>query len=148
MNKKQRQEEIRRLIERHRIGTQEAIKRHLESQSIFVTQATLSRDLREIGLVKLRGDDGKLYYNLTTHDREQFGKRISAFVNKVSRAQFMLVLATNLGEADVLANLIDQEQRSDILGTVAGADTLLVICRDEVVAQSLQNDIEAQLSKG
>lgn len=147
MNKRQRQEEIKRIIEQERVGTQEDIKGHLESQSIFVTQATLSRDLREIGLVKLRDEDGKLYYSLTEHGRGEFGKRVSAFVNKVSRAQFMLVLSTNLGEADVLANVIDQEQRSDILGTVAGADTLLVICQNETIAESIQNDISEELSK-
>ncbi|ESV54103.1 arginine repressor [Streptococcus pluranimalium] len=145
MNKIQRQDEIKRLIGDNKIGTQEEIKHHLENQGITVTQATLSRDLREIGLIKIRNADGKLYYSLTELGRDDFSKQISTFVHKVSQVQFMLVLGTNLGEADVLANIIDQEGRRDILGTVAGADTLLVICQSEEVAETLYRDISAQL---
>lgn len=145
MNKNKRQEEIKRIITTNQIGTQEEIKERLEEQSIFVTQATLSRDLREIGLMKLRGEDGRLYYSLTEERGDQFGKRISQFINKVSMVQFMLVLSTNLGEADVLANVIDQEDRSDILGTVAGADTLLVICQDADIATALHEHISEHL---
>lgn len=145
MNKIQRQDEIKRLIGDNKIGTQEEIKHHLENQGITVTQATLSRDLREIGLIKIRNADGKLYYSLTELGRDDFSKQISTFVRKVSQVQFMLVLGTNLGEADVLANIIDQEGRRDILGTVAGADTLLVICQSEEVAETLYRDISAQL---
>lgn len=145
MNKNKRQEEIKRIITTNQIGTQEEIKERLEEQSIFVTQATLSRDLREIGLMKLRGEDGRLYYSLTEERGDQFGKRISQFINKVSMVQFMLVLSTNLGEADVLANVIDQEDRSDILGTVAGADTLLVICQDADIATALHDHISEHL---
>lgn len=145
MNKIQRQDEIKRLIGDNKIGTQEEIKHYLENQGITVTQATLSRDLREIGLIKIRNADGKLYYSLTELGRDDFSKQISTFVHKVSQVQFMLVLGTNLGEADVLANIIDQEGRRDILGTVAGADTLLVICQSEEVAETLYRDISAQL---
>ncbi|MGT2774542.1 arginine repressor [Streptococcus hyovaginalis] len=145
MNKIQRQDEIKRLIGDNKIGTQEEIKYHLENQGITVTQATLSRDLREIGLIKIRNADGKLYYSLTELGRDDFSKQISTFVHKVSQVQFMLVLGTNLGEADVLANIIDQEGRRDILGTVAGADTLLVICQSEEMAETLYRDILAQL---
>ncbi|MDY4510932.1 arginine repressor [Streptococcus hyovaginalis] len=145
MNKIQRQDEIKRLIGDNKIGTQEEIKHHLENQGITVTQATLSRDLREIGLIKIRNADGKLYYSLTELGRDDFSKQISTFVHKVSQVQFMLVLGTNLGEADILANIIDQEGRRDILGTVAGADTLLVICQSEEVAETLYRDISAQL---
>ncbi|MGT2833503.1 arginine repressor [Streptococcus halotolerans] len=145
MNKIQRHAEIKRIITHHQVGTQEEIKTLLEHQDIFVTQATLSRDLREIGLIKLRSDEGKLYYCLNEVTGKHFSKRASDFVNKVSKVQFMLVLSTNLGEADVLANIIDQEERGDILGTVAGADTLLVICQNEETAETIYQDISAQL---
>ena len=99
MNKIERQNRIKRLIQSGHIGTQEEIKRHLQEEGINVTQATLSRDLREIGLLK----------------------------------------HTNLGEADVLANLIDSSDIAEILGTVAGADTLLVICKDEETAKAFES---------
>ena len=117
--KRDRQAVIKQMISRDKIGTQEEIKQRLEAEGITVTQATLSRDLREIGLLKLRVKD---------------------YVKSVSRAQFMLVLHTELGEADVLANIIDSDENPEILGTVAGADTLLVICKDAVVAERLESE--------
>lgn len=145
MNKTQRQNQIKRLIQTSLIGTQEEIKQHLESEGISVTQATLSRDLREIGLLKLRHADGKLYYRLAETGSSTFSQAVHSYILKVSRADFMLVLHTNLGEADVLANLIDAEETSDILGTIAGADTLLVICKDKDVASRLENDLLVNL---
>ncbi|MBM7636007.1 arginine repressor [Streptococcus saliviloxodontae] len=145
MNKKQRHVKIKEMIKGGRIGTQEEIKERLEAIGIYVTQATLSRDLREIGLMKLRADDGKLYYSLTEGDSSQFSENVSEYIMKVSRAEFMLVLTTRLGEADVLANVIDGENREDILGTVAGADTLLVICQNAIVAKELEREIQSEI---
>ena len=144
MNKKDRQERIIRLIQEGNIGTQEEIKRYLQDNGISVTQATLSRDLRELGLLKLRNSDGKLYYSLSTQTNPQLDPAIYSYVKKLERAGFMLVIHTNLGEADVLANIIDAENNDTILGTVAGADTLLVICKDEMVASRLEKEIRAQ----
>ncbi|MEY8434990.1 arginine repressor [Streptococcus hyointestinalis] len=144
MNKKDRQERIIRLIQEGNIGTQEEIKRYLQDDGISVTQATLSRDLRELGLLKLRNSDGKLYYSLSTQTNPQLDPAIYSYVKKLERAGFMLVIHTNLGEADVLANIVDAENNDTILGTVAGADTLLVICKDEMVASRLEKEIRAQ----
>lgn len=144
MNKKDRQERIIRLIQEGNIGTQEEIKRYLQDDGISVTQATLSRDLRELGLLKLRNSDGKLYYSLSTQTNPQLDPAIYSYVKKLERAGFMLVIHTNLGEADVLANIIDAENNDTILGTVAGADTLLVICKDEMVASRLEKEIRTQ----
>ena len=144
MNKKDRQERIIRLIQEGNIGTQEEIKRYLQDDGISVTQATLSRDLRELGLLKLRNSDVKLYYSLSTQTNPQLDPAIYSYVKKLERAGFMLVIHTNLGEADVLANIIDAENNDTILGTVAGADTLLVICKDEMVASRLEKEIRAQ----
>lgn len=144
MKKKDRQERIIRLIQEGNIGTQEEIKRYLQDDGISVTQATLSRDLRELGLLKLRNSDGKLYYSLSTQTNPQLDPAIYSYVKKLERAGFMLVIHTNLGEADVLANIVDAENNDTILGTVAGADTLLVICKDEMVASRLEKEIRAQ----
>ncbi|EPX00678.1 arginine repressor, partial [Streptococcus agalactiae] len=72
MNKIERQKRIKRLIQSGQIGTQEEIKLHLKNEGIDVTQATLSRDLREIGLLKLRSPEGKLYYSLSTATSNRF----------------------------------------------------------------------------
>lgn len=105
MNKIERQQQIKQLIQAEHIGTQEEIRRLLQKDGIVVTQATLSRDLREIGLLKLRDDRGKLYYSLSEPVATPFSPDVRFYVLKVDRAGFMLVLHTNLGEADVLANL-------------------------------------------
>lgn len=141
MNKIERQARIKRLIQTGHIGTQEEIKSQLHQEGIDVTQATLSRDLREIGLLKLRDASGKLYYSLAEPQESLFDASIRSYILKVARAGFMLVLHTNLGEADVLANLIDSSQMPAILGTVAGADTLLVVCQDEDTAKSFELDL-------
>lgn len=140
--KRDRQAVIKQMISSDKIGTQEEIKHRLEAAGITVTQATLSRDLREIGLLKLRDEDGKLYYRLSEHVIPTLDPTVKDYVKSVSRAQFMLVLHTELGEADVLANLIDSEGNAEILGTVAGADTLLVICKDETVAEKLESEFK------
>ncbi|HEQ2208717.1 TPA: arginine repressor [Streptococcus pyogenes] len=145
MNKMERQQQIKRIIQAEHIGTQEDIKNHLQKEGIVVTQATLSRDLREIGLLKLRDEQGKLYYSLSEPVAIPFSPEVRFYVLKVDRAGFMLVLHTNLGEADVLANLIDNDAIEDILGTIAGADTLLVICRDEEIAKRFEKDLAAGL---
>lgn len=145
MNKVERQDRIKRIIQLHHVGTQEEIKLYLEQDDIFVTQATLSRDLREIGLMKLRDENGHLYYSLSENTQPLFAEIIRQYVLSVSRAEFMLVLHTNLGEADVLANIVDGQHKEEILGTVAGADTLLLICKDAEVAEILEKEIEESL---
>ena len=145
MNKTERQQTIKRLIQLGNIGTQEEIKEHLHQEGIDVTQATLSRDLREIGLLKLRNADGKLYYSLAESTEAHFGANVQAYIQKVARASFILVCHTQLGEADVLANLIDSSQIPDILGTIAGADTLLLICKDEEVAKVFEKELSVNL---
>ncbi|MFC3932593.1 arginine repressor [Streptococcus dentapri] len=141
MNKSERQNKIKAIIQHQHVGTQGDIKDSLADQGVSVTQATLSRDLREIGLLKRRDELGKLYYTLSTEEDSHFSNVVGDYIKKVSRAGFILVLGTELGEADVLANIIDREGRSDILGTVAGADTLLVICQNEVKAQAIEDEL-------
>ncbi len=145
MNKIERQNRIKRLIKSGNIGTQEEIKEHLREEGVIVTQATLSRDLREIGLLKLRNTDGKLYYSLTEMTETVFGANVHSYILKVARAGFMLVCHTNLGEADVLANVIDSSDIPEILGTIAGADTLLLICKDEETAKIFEKDLSIEL---
>ncbi|WP_159720884.1 arginine repressor [Streptococcus halichoeri] len=145
MNKIERQQHIKRIIQAQRIGTQEEIKKHLQAEGVLVTQATLSRDLRELGLLKLRDELGKLYYSLAEPMTTPFSPDVRFYILSVNRSGFMLVLHTNLGEADVLANLIDNDDIEDILGTIAGADTLLIICRNEAIARQYEQDLAAGL---
>lgn len=145
MSKKERHEIIKAMIRDNCIGTQHEIKDRLETMQIVVTQATLSRDLRELGLLKLRDEDGRLYYSLPMDVKNRFNPSALPYIQKVARAGFMLVLHTKLGEADILANIIDHTNDHAILGTIAGADTLLVICQDDTVASYFEQDLRRSI---
>ena len=147
MNKAERQDLIKNMIQEQKIGRQADIQRNLEERGIFVTQTTLSRDLREIGLVKVY-ENGQSFYAITEDERERsFTQLLADYAYKVQRASFILVLHSDLGEAALMANIIDAEKPKTILGTVAGADTLLVICRDEAAAQAVEEEINRFLQE-
>lgn len=147
MNKAERQDLIKNMIQEQKIGRQADIQQNLEERGIFVTQTTLSRDLREIGLVKVY-ENGKSFYALAEEEGERsFTQLLADYAYRVQRASFILVLHSDLGEAALMANIIDAEKPETILGTVAGADTLLVICRDEAVAQAVEEEINRFLQE-
>ncbi|MBZ2152253.1 arginine repressor [Streptococcus cristatus] len=142
MRKSERHQLIKWMIKEEKLGTQKDIQKRLEDEGIFVTQTTLSRDLREIGLTKLK-KDGQVYYVLA-HEAEELDLAgfLASHVQAVSRAEFTLVFRTGLGEATVLANVVDGSLDSRILGTVAGANTLLVICRDQEAAREIEMSVK------
>ena len=147
MNKAERQDLIKNMIQEEKIGRQADIQRNLEERGIFVTQTTLSRDLREIGLVKVY-ENGKSFYALAEEEGERsFTQLLADYAYKVQRASFILVLHSDLGEAALMANIIDAEKPETILGTVAGAETLLGICRDEAAAQAVEEEINRFLQE-
>lgn len=112
----------------------------------------MSRDIRELGIIKNRYEEGSFY---TVFDYEgepensglirtamSLMDTMSAYVISVSRAMFILVVRTGLGEADLVADAIDTSNRSDVLGTIAGADTLLITCQDEASAANFEREIQ------
>ncbi len=142
MRKNDRHQLVKTMIKEEKLGTQKEIQDRLEAQGIYVTQTTLSRDLREIGLTKVN-KKGLTYYVLA-HETEEIDliEFLAKHVESVARAEFSLVLRTELGEATVLANVVDSSLDSRILGTVAGANTLLVVCRDQAAAQEIEEQIQ------
>lgn len=147
MQKRKRQELIKQMIKDEKLGTQKDIQDRLERQGIYVTQTTLSRDMREIGLTKVRKDQ-QTYYVLA-HETSKIDviEFLSHHIRKVERTEFMLVFHTNLGEAAVLANAVDTDADRRLLGTVAGADTLLAICRDVAGAKEIEDAINERLEQ-
>ena len=142
MRKNDRHQLVKTMIKEEKLGTQKEIQDRLEAQGIYVTQTTLSRDLREIGLTKVKKK--VLTYYVLAHETEEidFIEFLAKHVESVARAEFSLVLRTGLGEATVLANIVDSSFDSRILGTVAGANTLLVVCRDQAAAQEIEEQIQ------
>lgn len=120
MAKKQRQQAILDLIEREHISSQEELRASLTGMGFSVTQATLSRDLRELNVVKTPAENGEYKYTILDHWAGLPVRRCEASGN-------LLVLRTEPGMAPALAYRVDDLALPEILGTVAGEDTLLVV---------------------
>lgn len=138
MRKRERHQLIKRMITEEKLGTQKDIQDRLEACGIFVTQTTLSRDLREIGLTKVKKNDVVYYVLANETAKIDLVEFLSRHLEGVARAEFTLVLHTKLGEASVLANVVDSNKDEWILGTVAGANTLLLICKDQHAAKVME----------
>ena len=138
MRKRERHQLIKRMITEEKLGTQKEIQDRLEACDVFVTQTTLSRDLRELGLTKVKKNDVVYYVLANETEKIDLVEFLSHHLEGVERAEFTLVLHTKLGEAAVLANVVDSNKDGWILGTVAGANTLLVICKDQHAAKVME----------
>jgi transcriptional regulator of arginine metabolism len=139
--KARRQALILDLLGREPVRNQEQLRRGLRAIGVVATQATLSRDIKELGLVK-RAADGA--YQRPTPPMMPAGGTASAlsravteFVTGVDRVQHMIVLRTGPGQAHAAAIAIDRAQLPEVVGTIAGDDTILVIARDVRGARAL-----------
>lgn len=141
MEKKQRQQAILALVEREQISSQEELRFKLKEMGFAVTQATLSRDLRELNVVKTPGENGEYKYTILDHWAGLPVRRCEVSGN-------LLVLRTEPGMAPALAYRVDDLALPEILGTVAGEDTLLVVlvegCDAWKVKKKLWQEIQAQ----
>ncbi|SDC00621.1 transcriptional regulator, ArgR family [Pelagirhabdus alkalitolerans] len=142
MNKGQRHIKIREYITNHDIETQEELVDTLRNQGLNVTQATISRDIKELHLVKVPTTDGRYKYSLPADQRfnplEKLKRLMKdAFIN-IEQATHFLVLKTLPGNANALGALIDNLDWEDILGTICGDDTILIICTDETTTSDIK----------
>jgi transcriptional regulator of arginine metabolism len=137
-----RQGQILKLIRSRSIFTQDELARALRDAGVEATQVTLSRDIRELGLVKTT--DG--YREMTREGQTtQFASLAAEFVRDVRQAQNQLVLRTDPGHASSVAVALDAEDRPEVVGTIAGDDTILVICPDSATAETLRGEFRALL---
>jgi transcriptional regulator of arginine metabolism len=135
MTKAYRQGQILKLIRAKKIFTQEELSQELKSQGIAATQVTLSRDLRDLRLVKTR--EG--YQEMAPEETGPgFSILAGEFLNDVVRAQNLVVLKTSPGHANSVAVALDNEEWPEVVGTIAGDDTILVITPDAPTAEAIQ----------
>jgi transcriptional regulator of arginine metabolism len=143
MNKSFRQGQILQIVRSKGIYTQDELARELGERGVQTTQVTLSRDMREIGLVKTA--DG--YRQLAA---EKGGPELASVVDDhmqdIRVAQNLVVLKTSPGNANSLAIAIDREELDDVVGTVAGDDTVLVIAADQEAAERFHQKLLALIS--
>jgi transcriptional regulator of arginine metabolism len=131
-----RQALVRRLIEAEPIHSQGELALRLEAQGIRVTQATLSRDLVDVGAIKARGHDGRHVYATSdsTGVSENTDQRLTRLCGELlfsaDGSANLTVLRTPSGAAQYLASAIDAHEDESIIGSVAGDDTVMVITRD------------------
>jgi transcriptional regulator of arginine metabolism len=132
--KTRRQSIILQLLDREPVRNQEQLRRGLRAQGVEATQATISRDIKELGLVK-RAADGAYQRSTTPAPGAAAGspaltRAIADSVIEADRVQQFVVLKTPPGQANVTALAIDRARLAEIVGTIAGDDTILVIVRD------------------
>ena len=146
MSKLLRQNAILELVHSQPLASQEDLRRRLAAHGFRVTQATLSRDVHDLRLVKLP-EGYALQRNEHPLDplRPSVARLVREFVTGVSQAQNLLVLKTTAGSAQPVAASLDAEDWPQIVGTVAGDDTVLIISPDKRVATRLAHRIRGML---
>ena len=133
--KTQRQQTIIKLISEFNIETQDELIEKLNSDGYKVTQATISRDIRELKISKVLGEDGKYYYSLpgvnnSVHVKSTFKHAYASAIISVESVENIIVIKTHPGLAQAVAAGIDAIHSREILGCVAGDDTIIVVARN------------------
>jgi len=142
-SKVQRQQVIAKLIGRHAVSNQPQLVDLLADEGIHATQATVSRDLEDLGAVKVRVPGGETVYAIPEYEparlapEEQLRRVMGEWVAEVRSSGNLVVLRTPPGCAHVVASALDRSGMRGILGTVAGDDTLLCVAEEDLGGPAL-----------
>jgi transcriptional regulator of arginine metabolism len=150
LTKTDRHKLIASLVERRRLGTQQELIDALESIGCSVTQATVSRDIRELGLEKIRDPLGTLRYVVPHRERrldprDALNSLLAQYGRRATAAQNVVVLQSEIGSAPAIARAIDRLEHPLVLGTLAGDDTCLAIARDVADAAAVADELNAAM---
>jgi transcriptional regulator of arginine metabolism len=148
--KPERQRLIVSVVGRRRIGSQHELQGVLRSAGCEVTQATISRDVRELGLEKTHDVLGRPRYVLPERGsrgdpRESLNVMLAQFGLRAVQAQNIVVVQSELGSAPAIARALDRVEHAKVVGTLAGDDTCLVITRDGAEAKSVAAELGAAI---
>lgn len=147
LTKPQRQHRIQRLLEDHAVSTQEQLVELLSADGVVATQATVSRDLEDLGAIKVRVPGGETVYAVPALPKdavapEEHLRRVcSEWVVEVSHSHNLAVLRTPPGSAHVVASALDRAGLADVLGTVAGDDTVLLVAAESSTGSAVARRI-------
>jgi transcriptional regulator of arginine metabolism len=149
LGKRERHEAILQLIRLHRVGSQEQLRELLSGEGIEVTQATLSRDFRELRIVKAPGADGQPCYTLPEEweNTPPLETLLPTLFLSAEGSGNLLVVRTMTGGAQAVGLGIDWEEWPEVLGTLAGDDTVLVVLRDPKRVSVIRERLEALAGK-
>lgn len=137
MKKNQRQELIRRLIQQDHVRTQEQLLQLMAKQGVTITQGTVSNDLREMGVVKERLADGTSAYVSAKGTKGQSRPDIMDLILTITQVEFLCIIKTAPQDADLLGVLLDESSFPEVIGTLAGYDTVVVISHSRSAATRL-----------
>lgn len=144
--KARRQTVLLEIVDREALHSQEELRRRLHQRGFDATQATISRDIKELGLVKRAGDGAYQRPGVDTTNpetaRAALERAAAEFLRRVERVQQLVVIRTGVGQAQPLAIAIDRAQLPEAVGTIAGDDTILIIARDARRAGALVRQFE------
>ena len=131
--KPRRQAVILELIDREALHSQELLRKRLRQRGFEATQATISRDIAELGLVKRAGDGAYQRAGADTTNPETalsaLERAATEFIRKIERVQQLVVIRTGRAQAQALAEALDGARLEEVVGTIAGDDTILVVAR-------------------
>lgn len=146
LGKAERQRLVLGLVERRHLGTQQELLDALRGAGCLVTQATVSRDINELGLEKVADPLGRLRYAVPSRrgrsdPRQTLTSLLEQFGRDAEAAQNVVVVHCEIGAAPAIARAIDRLEHPLVVGTIAGDDTLLVIAADAADAASLAAEL-------
>jgi transcriptional regulator of arginine metabolism len=145
----ERQGEILRLVQQQALSTQAEVAEALHAQGIDTVQATVSRDIAQLGLVKVRNDEGRLVYALPgAADLRRLDELTGAlrhYLGKSTPSGSMLVVQTPRGFAVALADALDAAGLPEVAGTIAGDNTVFIACVDGVTPDELDDELRRRM---
>ena len=145
--KKKRQDKILEIIQKNNVSTQEMLKKLLEDEGIAVTQATLSRDINELDLKKQAVPSGASIYVRPPRPELSCPPIFLDSVNYVGYSMNMVVIKCSTGMAQAVCATLDRMGRPEILGTIAGDDTIFALMKSEAAAEEFAGELRSVLSE-
>ena len=151
MNRNERHAAILRLVREQPLSTQSELADALRAEGHEVVQTTVSRDIHELGLVKVRHESGRLVYafpeDVAGYD-EDLTDALSRWALTLEASGNLVVVATPYGYASPLAQAIDVARHPHVAGTIAGENTVLLVAREPVTGAELADELRAQRLRG
>ncbi len=149
MSRFERQGAILRVVRERQLSTQAEVAKALRDEGIETVQATVSRDIAQLGLVKVRNGEGRLVYALPGADDldrlSALAAALRRWTTRITSTGNLVVVTTPPGYANALARAIDEAALPDVAGTIAGDDTIFVAAREGIPGSDLARELQHHL---
>ncbi|MEW6621649.1 MAG: arginine repressor [Bacillota bacterium] len=148
--KNARQKKILEIIKEYNVETQEELAKRLKESGFEVTQATVSRDIKELGLIKIATGNDSYKYHMVNEQRQginisRLSRLLQDSVVKIDHSENLIIIKTLPGVANAIASCIDHIQWPEVIGTVAGDDTILIVVKPSDAVYKVMDTIDKLL---